>query len=250
MGRSKLSNIERRHKARSSVQSKLLNMEHTTSQNWPDLKVPTIALGTWKSPQEQTKQAIVTAVKAGFRFLDTANDYDNEHFIGDALEELFKEGVVKREDLFIQSKLWNSNHRPEHVRPDLEATLKDLKVSYIDSFVIHWPMAVLQNESHPYLQEKDLRDFCKINGIIFQAYSSLGSADRPWRKEGSITSGAAVGGHEVLQNPTLLGIAAKHGVSAAQVVLRWHVQMGGAAVCKSVTPSRIIENYKLWHFKL
>jgi len=310
-------------------------MEHTTSQNWPDLKVPTIALGTWKSPQEQTKQAIVTAVKAGFRFLDTANDYDNEHFIGDALEELFKEGVVKREDLFIQSKLWNSNHRPEHVRPDLEATLKDLKVSYIDSFVIHWPMAVpskgdkaalrpdgcypahhskgtlfplddegyycadhgshyvetwlemeklvdeglvksiglsnfnkrqvkeilnipgakykpavLQNESHPYLQEKDLRDFCKINGIIFQAYSSLGSADRPWRKEGSITSGAPVGGHEVLQNPTLLGIAAKHGVSAAQVVLRWHVQMGGAAVCKSVTPSRIIENYKLWHFKL
>merc|ERR1711963_812580 len=117
MGRSKLSNIERRHKARSSVQSKLLNMEHTTSQNWPDLKVPTIALGTWKSSQEQTKQAIVTAVKAGFRFLDTANDYDNEHFIGDALEELFKEGVVKREDLFIQSKLWNSNHRPEHVRP-------------------------------------------------------------------------------------------------------------------------------------
>merc|ERR1719510_57326 len=104
--------------------------------------MPTIALGTWKSPQEQTKQAIVTAVKAGFRFLDTANDYDNEHFIGDALEELFAEGVVKREELFIQAKLWNSNHRPEHVKPDLMKTLEDLQLDYIDSFVIHWPQAV------------------------------------------------------------------------------------------------------------
>lgn len=310
-------------------------MEYTHSENFPKLRIPTVALGTWKAPQELTKQAVLTAVKAGFRFLDTANDYDNEHVIGDALQELFKEGAVTREQLFIQSKLWNGNHRPEHVRPDLEATLKDLQLSYIDSFVIHWPMAVpstgkkadlrpdgcypanhtkgtmfpltddgyycadheshyvetwlemeklvdeglvrsiglsnfnkkqireilnipgakykpalLQNESHPYLQEKDLRDFCKINGIVFQAYSSLGSADRPWRKEGSITSGAPIGGHEVLQNPELAKIAKKHGVSVAQVVLRWHVQMGGAAVCKSVTPSRIEENYRVWHFNL
>merc|ERR1719510_1051685 len=297
--------------------------------------MPTIALGTWKSPQEQTKQAIVTAVKAGFRFLDTANDYDIEHFIGDALEELFKEGVVKREDLFIQSKLWNSNHRPEHVRPDLEATLKDLKVSYIDSFVIHWPMAVpskgekaalrpdgcypahhskgtlfplddegyycadhgshyvetwlemeklvdeglvksiglsnfnkrqvkeilnipgakykpavLQNESHPYLQEKDLRDFCKINGIIFQAYSSLGSADRPWRKEGSITSGLPTTGYEVLNHPMIVYLAWKHGKTTANIVVRWHLQMNGCLVTKSVTPSRIEGNFNVWDFEL
>lgn len=82
-----------------------------------------------------------TAVKAGYRFIDCANDYDNEHVIGQALEELYAEGVVKRSDLFIQAKLWNSNHRPEHVEPDLDATLKDLKTTYVDSFVIHWPMA-------------------------------------------------------------------------------------------------------------
>merc|ERR1711981_490568 len=99
-------------------------------------KMPRLGLGTWKSPPEQTKQAIITAVKAGYRLMDCANDYDNEHVIGEALQELFAEGVVQRSDLFIQAKLWNSNHRPEHVEIDLDATLKDLQLDYIDSFVI------------------------------------------------------------------------------------------------------------------
>merc|ERR1711983_302465 len=230
-------------------------------------KMPRLGLGTWKAPAEQTKTAVVTAVKAGYRLIDCANDYDNEHVIGEALQELFKEGVVTREDLFIQAKLWNGNHRPEHVKPDLMKTLEDLQLDYVDSFVIHWPQAVpstgknptlrpngcypahhskdtmfpltdegyysadmeshyvetweameklvdegltktiglsnfnrrqveevlvsakkykpavLQNESHPYLHEKDLRDYCRIHKIAFQAYSSLGSADRPWRIE-------------------------------------------------------------------
>ena len=79
------------------------------------------------------------------RLLDTANDYSNEHVIGEALEELFSEGVVKREELFIQCKLWNTNHRPEHVKQDLLDTLHDLKLDYVDSFVIHWPQAVPSN---------------------------------------------------------------------------------------------------------
>jgi len=297
-------------------------------------KMPRLALGTWKAPAEKTKQAVITAIKSGYRFLDCANDYDNEHVIGEALQELFKEGVVKREDLFIQAKLWNSNHRREHVRPDLEATLKELQIEYVDSFVIHWPQAVpsngqylalrtggcypapqaqktmfpcddegyyctdkeshyletwdemeklvdegltksiglsnfnrrqieevlnhakkykpavLQNESHPYLHEKDLRNYCQINGIVFQAYSALGSADRPWRKEGSITSGAPKTGYEVLKHPDILAIANKYGKSAANIVCRWHIQCGGTLVCKSVTPARIEANYKVWDFEL
>jgi len=107
--------------------------------------MPRVALGTWKAPAEKTKQAVITAVKSGYRFIDCANDYDNEHVIGEALQELFAAGVVKREDLFIQAKLWNSNHRPEHVKPDLEATLRELQIEYVDSFVIHWPQAVPSN---------------------------------------------------------------------------------------------------------
>ena len=85
---------------------------------------------------------------------------------------------------------------------------------------------------------------------FIKAYSALGSADRPWKMAGSISSGAPLGGYEVLQNPKLLQIARRHNVSVAQVVLRWHIQMGGAAVCKSVTPSRIEENYRVWCFEL
>ena len=77
-----------------------------------------------------------------------------------------------------------------------------------------------------------------------QAYSSLGSADRPWREEGSLTSGAPSGGHELLQDPVVRGVANRLGRSAAQVVLRWHLQMGGAAVAKSVKPGMIEDNYR------
>merc|ERR1719458_1187444 len=109
--------------------------EYLTLQN--GIKMPRVCLGTWKSAPGKTKAAVIAAVKAGYRMLDCANDYDNEHVVGEALRELFAAGIVTREELFIQAKLWNSNHRPEHVKPDLEATLKDLGVSYIDSFVIH-----------------------------------------------------------------------------------------------------------------
>jgi len=297
--------------------------------------MPRLGLGTWKAPAEKTKAAVKTAIKTGYRNIDCANDYDNEHVIGEAFQELFKEGVVTREELFVQAKLWNSNHRPEHVKDDLMATLKDLQLTYLDSFVIHWPQAVpstgknptlrpngcypahhskntmfplddegyysadmashyidtwrameklvdeglvryiglsnfnrtqvgeilaipglkhrpavLQNESHVHLQEKDLRDYCRIHKIVFQAYSALGSADRPWRTQGSITSGPPVTGHEVLDNPEILKLGKKYGKTSAQIVLRWHAQMGGSMVCKSVTPSRVEANYQIWDFAL
>merc|ERR1719500_2190175 len=107
---------------------------YTTLNN--GVKMPRLGLGTWKAPAEKTKEAIITAVKAGYRLIDCANDYDNEHVIGEALQELFSSGAVKREELFIQAKLWNSNHRPEHVKPDLMKTLEDLQLDYIDSHYV------------------------------------------------------------------------------------------------------------------
>lgn len=103
--------------------------------------VPIFSLGTWKAPAGVTGAAVETAINAGYRNIDTANDYNNEEEIGHSLKKVMDTGVVKRDELFIQSKLWNSNHRPEHVTVDLEQTLKDLQLDYVDMFMIHWPQA-------------------------------------------------------------------------------------------------------------
>ena len=105
--------------------------------------MPMVALGTWKANPGVTQTAVETAIKAGYTNIDCANDYNNEPEVGDAFTNVFKQGIVKREDLFIQAKLWNSNHKPEHVKPDLMQTLIDLKIDYLDSFVIHWPQVYL-----------------------------------------------------------------------------------------------------------
>lgn len=308
---------------RRSKRSKSTPVTTVTLQNGTTM--PLISLGTWKSPKGQVAAAVKVAVESGYRGIDCANDYGNEAEIGEALKELFAAGVVKREELFVQAKLWNSNHRPEHVKADLVATLKDLQLDYIDSFVIHWPQAcpssgkapavcangpgpgpaaegtmfplddegkycvdlqshyvetwhamealvdeglcksiglsnfnttqirevlanvkkhrpqVLQNECHPYLQLKDLWDFCKSQQIQLQAYMPLGSYDRPFVRPGD---------PELLEDERVKAVAAKHKKSVAQVVLRWHVQRGVAACPKSVTPSRIKENNEIWDFEL
>ena len=93
----------------------------------------------WKTPGTgKTTEAVIAAIKAGYRNIDAANDYNNEHEVGAAIAKCIADGIVKREDLFIQCKLWNSNHRKEHVKPDLMQSLKDLQVDYVDNFVIHW----------------------------------------------------------------------------------------------------------------
>jgi len=296
-------------------------------------EMPVLALGTWKSELGKTGESVKAAIRAGYRNIDCANDYNNEAEIGDALAELFANGEVKREELFIQCKLWNANHRREHVKPDLMASLVDLKLDYVDSFVIHWPQAcpasgklavrthgahhgpketgcmfpieadgtyssdndchfietweameelvdegltksiglsnfnrkqveeilqatkkhrpaILQNEGHPYLQQKDLVDFCRTVGIVFQAFSPLGSFDRPWAKAGSVTSGLPSSGHELLKDPKIVEMGTKYGKSPAQIVLRWHVQRGCTATPKSVSEHRIKENCDIFDFEL
>jgi diketogulonate reductase-like aldo/keto reductase len=103
--------------------------------------MPLVGLGTWKAPAGVTGAAVEAAIKAGYRMIDTANDYNNEPEIGVAIKKCIDEGVVTREQLFVQSKLWQANHRPEHVEVDLAETLKDLQLDYVDSYIIHWPMA-------------------------------------------------------------------------------------------------------------
>ncbi len=105
--------------------------------------------------------------------IDCANDYENEHLIGEVLGELFAEGVVTREEMFIQAKLWNANHRPEHVRQDLQATLEDLRVDYLDSYLIHWPMAVPSTGKECLLRTNGYFPAHYSKGTIFLSLNSL-----------------------------------------------------------------------------
>lgn len=260
--------------------------------------MPAFGLGTWKSEPGEVYNAVKTAVKAGYRHIDCAPIYGNEKEIGKALTECFHEGLVKREELWITSKLWNTEHLKDDVIPALEKTLEDLQLDYLDMYLIHWPVALKRDvgfpqsaddflspheapisetwkvmevavdkgltrhigvsnfgikrlkalldtavhppemnqvESHPYLQQPELVDFCKSNDIHVTAYSPLGSPDRPEALK-------AANEPSLLQNPVILELAREKNCSAGQILITWALHRGISVIPKSVNPKRIADN--------
>ncbi len=254
--------------------------------------LPALGFGTLIPDPIATKNATKAALEAGFRALDTAERYRTEKEVGEAMKEVFRAGKLKREDVFVATKLWNTNHRPERVKPAFEASLKKLQLDYLDLYLIHTPFAfqpgdeqdprdangnvlydqgvklvdtwgaleelvdegkckaiglsdiglerlkeifeaatikpaVVHVESHPYLPEWELLDYCRQNGIVLQAFAALGHSSEP----------------NLLADPVITTIANRVGKTPAQVVLAWAIQRGTALLTTSKTPSRIKENF-------
>jgi diketogulonate reductase-like aldo/keto reductase len=254
--------------------------------------IPAVGFGTLIPDPVATRQAVKNALEVGFRHFDCAERYRNEAAVGNAMQDAFKVGTVRREDVFVTTKLWNSNHRPERVKQAFDASRQRLQVDYIDCYLIHTPFAfqpgdeqeprdergqvvydsgvtlietwralerlvgdgqcksiglsditleklkevvaaarikpaVVQVESHPYLPEWELLDFCREHGIVLLAFAPLGHGMEP----------------KVLEDPVITAIAKRVNRTPAQVALAWAVQRGTAFLTTSVTPHRIEENF-------
>jgi diketogulonate reductase-like aldo/keto reductase len=253
--------------------------------------MPAAGFGTLIPDPVATGQAVTAALETGFRHFDCAERYRNEEAIGDAFQAAFQAGTVRREDVFVTTKLWNTNHRPERVKPAFDASRRRLKVDTVDCYIIHTPFAfkpgddqdprdehgkviydsgvtlgetwqalerlvddghaksiglsditletlreivagarilpsAVQVESHPYLPEWELLDFCKEHGIVLLAFAPLGHGMDP----------------NLLADPVITGIAQRVGKTPAQVALAWAAQRGTAFLTTSTKPERIRGN--------
>jgi diketogulonate reductase-like aldo/keto reductase len=256
--------------------------------------IPAVGFGTLIPDPLATKQATQIALEVGFRHLDCAERYRNEDAVGDALQAAFKAGTVRREDVFVTTKVWNTNHRPERIKPAFDASRRRLQLDYVDCYLIHTPFAfrpgdeqdprdelgqviydpgvtlvetwralerlvddgqcksiglsdvtlekvreivaaarikpaVVQVESHPYLPEWDLLDFCREHGIVLLAFAALGHGLSP----------------KLVDDPVITTIARRLHKTPAQVALAWAVQRGTAFLTTSTKRNYIQENFEV-----
>ncbi|MFC0545458.1 aldo/keto reductase [Kutzneria chonburiensis] len=237
------------------------------------VEIPQLGFGVFQVPDEETTAAVTAALEAGYRSIDTAAAYRNERGVGEAI----KASGIERDELFITTKLWNADQGYDNTLRAFDKSMAQLGLEQLDLYLIHWPVpkadrfvetwkafeqlhsdgriraigvsnfqpthlrrlldegltlpAVNQIELHPALQQATLRAFHTEHGIATEAWSPLAQG-------------------EVLDAPEITKAAEKHGKSPAQVVLRWHLQLGNVVIPKSVTPKRIKENIEVFDFEL
>jgi 2,5-diketo-D-gluconate reductase A len=238
------------------------------------VQIPQFGFGVFQIPSEETVRAVRTALDAGYRHIDTAQMYGNEAEVGRAIAE----SGVARDDLFVTTKLNNDSHGYDAAIAALDGSLAKLGLDHVDLFLIHWPRpqeghyvetwtaleklqadgkaravgvsnftiqhleelaartdtvpAVNQIELHPQFPQAELRAYHAEHGIGTEAWSPIGQ------------------GGDLLEDERLVELARRHGRSAAQIVLRWHIQLGNIVFPKSVTPDRVRENIDVFDFAL
>jgi 2,5-diketo-D-gluconate reductase A len=237
------------------------------------VEIPQLGFGVFQIEPENTKKATLDALDVGYRHIDTAEMYGNEKEVGQAV----RESGLDRGDVFVTSKLNNGFHAYDDALKAFDQTLADLDIDYLDLFLVHWPLptvgdfvetwramekiyeggkvraigvsnfqpthlrrihgetnvtpAVNQVEIHPYLTNEEVRAFDTEHGIATEAWSPIAQG-------------------KVLDDPTIVRIAQNLGKTPAQVTLRWHIQRGDIVFPKSVTRSRVEENFDLFDFEL
>jgi len=246
-------------------------MEYVTLQN--GIKMPKLGFGVYQMRDlEECEEAVMHALKVGYRLIDTAAVYGNEEAVGKAI----KRSGVTREDIFLTTKLWVQDVSYDGAKAAFEASLKRLDVDYIDLYLIHQPygdvngawraMQKLYEEGKikaigvSNFASDRLVDFALTNKVIpmvnqveFHPFNQQESARKVMEKYGIQVEGwapFAEGQHDLFHNETLQAIADKHGKSITQVVLRWHMQLGIVAIPKSVHAERIEENFDIFDFEL
>ncbi|MEA2747504.1 MAG: hypothetical protein QOI41_1647 [Myxococcales bacterium] len=234
--------------------------------------IPQVGLGVWQSPRgDVTRDAVLAALRSGYRHVDTARIYGNEADVGAAV----RDSGLPRGDVFVTTKLWNDDQGFDKALRAFDTSLSKLGLDYVDLYLIHWPVAgkrldswralerikadgrarhigvsnylvphleellasateppaVDQIEIHPFLQQRETRAFCKKNDIVVEAYSPLTSGQR-------------------LDHPVVVAVAKRIQRSPAQVLLRWAIQHELVVLPKSTHEKRIAENAKLFDFTL
>lgn len=265
--------------------------------------MPIVGYGTFLAKPGEVAAGVEAALKVGYRHIDCAECYENQAEIGEVFNRVFNDAStgIKREHVFITSKLWITDFKPSSVRPALEKCLKDLQLGYLDLWLMHIPVAcekkdgkivggrrlgyslhdtwvevekaykeklcksigvsnfpvvlindfqnkceivpaVNQIERHPYLAQNENVAFNKDCGISITAYAPLGAAGLMGSKFTDLKP--------PLENAAVVAVAAKHKKTAAQVLIRWSIDQGVVVIPKSVTASRIAENFNVFDFKL
>lgn len=241
--------------------------------------MPQVGFGTYKIVPEQASDAVYTAISYGYRHIDTAQLYFNEAEVGQGIGKAIADGLVSREQLYVTTKLNNNNHAPADVERSFDESLAKLGSDYVDLFLVHWPMpnradldmvatwkamtkllddgrlrsigvsnflpehierisqatGVMpvnnQIELHPQFMNRSSADYCRQHGIAVTAWSPLARG-------------------RVFDTPQVTTVAQQVGVTPAQAVLRWHIQLGNVVIPKSVTPARIAANLDIDSFEL